>query len=221
MDATTLTLSEKILLLSVRPGNGGFYIATQGVLDYALTGALILDLLLAGNLRMENKKLQLVNSRCETPAGRYLLHRMGKVNNHKSAGYWMQAFSLSKRKIRKALLEQLSEKDQLRLEPRRWLFFSWEKPILRTGHRVPALLAGIRQSVIRGQVSDEQLALVALLKPARLLRRVYSEGYERRTAQPRIRRILSEGTASEAGRPFPAAARVVAASVVSAMYART
>ncbi len=206
-----LSLSEKILLLSVRPEKGGFLFATQGVLDYAVTGALILDLVMAGNLRFEVGKLVLNSSHTDVPAGGYLLERIAKVGSPKTSGYWLKSILLSRSKIRKLVLDQLVGKREVRLESRRFLFFTWNVAFLRSGHQATRIIAEIRSTLMRGNGTEEQLYFISLLEPNRLLRRVYPEGCERRKARQRIKATVTANQVSVALRNVVQAANAFAA----------
>lgn len=216
-----LSLCEKILLLSVRPGKGGYFFATRRGLDFAVAGALILDLVLAGNLRFADGRLVVISVQADSPAGNYLMERLAKVPKPKTAGFWLKSILLSKRTIRKLVLRQLIASREVRLETRHFLFFSWSIVFLRSGNQTARIISEIRHILMRGNGTDQQISLISLLLPSRLLGRIYPERYERRQARKRIKENGEVNRSSLPLRNLLQVANSVASSVISSTYSRS
>ena len=114
-----LRFSEEILLLQLRDEEGRYVDAPSAVLDYALAGAVLMDLALENRIDTDRDNLILVDS---TPVGDTLLDpTLARIasGEQSDARYWVDRTAKQAGEIRQAALSRLIERGVLvRLESR-------------------------------------------------------------------------------------------------------
>src|SRR5665811_2102795 len=99
------------------------------------------------------------------------------------------------------------------MEPKQFLFFSWEKPIVVNKQVVSKLVSEIEKQVFSGSVSEEEIILLSFLKPAGLLNRIFPEREKRKKAKVHLKKMMIENQMSVAVADAISAAQAVAASI--------
>jgi hypothetical protein len=209
---SNLTICETLLLLSIRPDKGGYFLSTHGTLDLNLLGASILDMELSGLVKLDGKLVILQSGNPKDEANAYLYEKLAAASRPRRIGYWLSTMSVSKGKLRNHLLNSLVARREVRMVEKSFLFFRWRLPYLQTGNSVQKLVGRIRLKINGPIDMPEDIYLISMLEPARLLKRIFPDRALRRNASQRIRQ-LKAGAVSEAVRQAVQAASAVAASV--------
>ncbi len=220
-----LTISEKILLLSVHPEKGGYFMAQSGSLDLSLRGALILDLELAGAIRLEDKLVVPQKSAVQGEPAAYLLEKIRSSAKIRKVSHWLNSFSVSRKLIRQEIIKSLIEKKELRLVEKHFLFFRWKVPARQSGNSTPWIINDIKNTIMKPGDSREDLYLVTLIESAQLLPKIYKDRAAVKEAKRRLKLIKAGNQVPEAVKQAIQAAAMVATSVavsaaVSASHGR-
>ena len=215
----SLSLSEKIYLLAIHPEKGGIIAPARTILNYVLTGSLLLELYLEENVDFENKRIILKNAQTKNPLHRLLLHKMTHSKKPMKISRGVNKFSFKHKKIRKHLQKSLLEKRMLRMEEKSFLFFRWKKPVLVNKQAVYHLQSETESNIFKGTADKEQIMFLSLLKPAGLMKRIFPEREKRKKAQQHIEKLMVTYKDSAAVADAVSAAQAVSASVVAVSVA--
>lgn len=208
----SLSLSEKIYLLAVHPQKGGIIFAAAQKLDFALLGALILELLLDKKIEIDNKRIKVLTTKSDDPIKGYLIEKMSKAKRPQKITTWISKFRMSVKKIRRHIKTSLVKKRMLRLEEKQFLFFRWKKPVVLNKQAVYKLQSEIENQIFRGTDSEENLILLSLIKPAGLLKTIVREKEMRKIANRKLKKMMEDNQVSKAVSSSIAAAQAVAAT---------
>jgi len=192
-----LTLSEKLLLLAVRPEKGGLTGISGDEIDYSLVGAVLLEMTLSRHLAFVNNRVEILAERSDTVLYTYMLERMARSPRPRKIGHWLEPFTISKKRILAELYQSLVHKKEIRLEDRHFLFFKWKKPFLAPGNHAYNLINEIKNLIYQTCERPEDIFLLTLLEPGGLLRRIYPERGMRNQARQKIRQFLEKNQSSE------------------------
>jgi len=215
-----LTLSEKLLLLAIRPEKGGIFLGTLQALDFCMIGALLLEMNQSGSISIQNNRVEPVKETAVNPLHAYLLEKIKKGGRPRKIGHWLEPFVLSGKKIKAELYRSLSEKRQIRLEDKKFLFFTWKKPFLSPSNQTWRLIDNLKNLMYKEPEKPEDLLLAALLEPAELWRRAFDEWRKRRDARRKIRQYLETPRFSEAPGHTAEAAKAVVRAISRSVSAR-
>jgi hypothetical protein len=215
-----LTLSEKLLLLAIRPEKGGIFFGSSQTLDICLTGALLLELDFAGYVTIREKRADPVKEISSNPLYAFILGKMGKSTRPRKIGYWLNPFILSGKRIRNELYRSLAEKRQIRLEDRHFLFFTWKKPKLLPSNHTWRLIGQLKNLMFQDPGKPEDLYLAAMLEPAEMWKRIFSEWSRRREARRKIREFMDKPQSSEVMQHATETAKTVTRAVKAGISAR-
>lgn len=220
-----LTLTEKLLLLAVKPDKGGIFNNDSQSIDFTLTGAAWLELVLSKNAGIINKRIELISDKAGLPLHAFMLEKLVRSPRPRKLSHWLSSFIIPKRKVRALVYDSLILKKEIRLEDRHFLFFRWKKPFLAPGNHAVQLINQIKSHIIDGPGSPEELYLISLLEPARLLRRIYPDRQMRSKARQKIRGYLSgnqiTGEVRQAIETASAVRTAVNAAIAAAHAARS
>lgn len=129
-----LTLPEELLLLILDDENGTMLAVPQRTLDYALAGAVMMDLALRLRVDSDPEKVWVCAS---DPVGESLLDRglevlVARGDSAGSCDSWLDALALEPDEIRDAALGRLVERGILRREERKylWVFGTRRYPVI-------------------------------------------------------------------------------------------
>jgi hypothetical protein len=192
-----LTLGEKLLLLAVRPNKGGIMWTSVQSIDFCLLGATILEMEQSGNVTISEKRVIVNRDISTSTLYNYFLEKMVNANRPRKIGHWMEAFVISKKRVRNELYQSLVQKREIKLEDRHFLFFTWKKPWLTPSNHTWNLINNIKNQVYQNSENLHDLYLAALLEPAELWRRIYPEWGKRRSAKQKIKQYLDKTYQSE------------------------
>jgi hypothetical protein len=214
-----LTLSEKLLLLAIRPGKGGINGFSSHSLDFALLGAVVLEMTLDKGVIIADKRVEVISAKYSSEAQKYLLEKMSRSSKPRKISHWMGTLAVSKQKLKRAVYESLVKKKEVKLEDRHFLFFRWKKPFLHPMHHATQVINEVKDMVMRSSDKPEDIFLMTLLESASLLRRIYSDRQARRSARKKISNFQTANADSETVKQAIDTARAVRASVAASAAA--
>ncbi|WP_372948642.1 GOLPH3/VPS74 family protein [Mariniphaga sp.] len=217
----SLSLSEKLYLLAVHPQKGGIIYAASQKLDFALSGALFMEMILDKQIEIENKRIKVVNTKSNNPIQNYLLQKMRKAKRPRKVTTWISKFRFSVKRIRRQIKTSLVRKGTLKLEEKQFLFFQWKKPVLLNKQAVYKLQSEIENQILQGTTSEENIMLLSLIKPAGLLKRIFQDKDKRKLAEQKLKQLMEGNQVSEAVSAAVAAAQAVVVSVAASSVAVT
>ncbi len=188
-----LNLAEELLLLALNEEKGTILMAASTGLPYGLAGALVVELVEAGLLRIEGKELIAAprgSARDELLDG--ILGTIRSSKRTRNLKHWVGRLGRSGGKIKKDLLARLVQKGVLREEEHRLL---WVFPVWRYPETDPRPEYRIRERVragILGAVPPETrtAALISLVHACDLTGVLFDKG-ERREAKRRAKEITA------------------------------
>jgi hypothetical protein len=193
-----LTLGEKLLLLAVRPNKGGIMWVSSQSIDFCLIGATILEMEKSGNISIVDKRVKVNREISSSSLYNYFLEKMEKANRPRKIGHWLEPFVISKKRVRNELYQSLVQKREIKLEDKRFLFFTWKKPWLTPSNHTWNLINSIKNHGYQNSDNPHDLYLSALLEPAELWGRIYPEWRMRRSARQKVKQYLDKSYPTDA-----------------------
>jgi len=209
----SIPLSQKLYLLGIRPEKGGLNSATYQVIGFVLSGALFLELFQHKNIRFEGKNVVLMNDKTSDPIHQFLLEKIKQKPRPLKLATWISKLSFSQKFIRKETQQGLVDKRLIKMEPRQFLFFHWERSQILNHQLVYKLISEIENLIFKGTENEEEIMLLSMLKPAGLLKRIFPEREKRKLATEKLKKMMIGNQVSEAVSQAISAAQAVAASV--------
>lgn len=192
-----LTLAEKLLLLAVRPEKGGIMCITSDSLDYTLIGATLLDMELSGHVSLSDKRVAVRKEVSQNPLHSYFLEKMVRLQQPSKIRHWMGPFTISERRVRRELYQMLVLKNEIRLEDRRFIFFTWKKPYLTASNHAFQLISHLKDNVYQFPDNPKDMYLLVLMETAELWKRIYPEWRKRISVKKKVRGNLDKKQPSE------------------------
>lgn len=215
----TFRLSQKLYLLAIHPEKGGIIMASQTALPHILSGALILELLLNKNISLSEKSILFENDNTAVPVHRIILEKIRQRQPPASIAKWISRLNSSQKIIRTEIQKELVEMRLIKMEPRKFLFFKWQKPQVINKQMVYHLVNEVKNLLLKSTDNEEEVIFLSLVKPSGILKRIYPDRHERKTAAERLKKVTTNNQVSEAVSQAIAAAQIVAAT--AAMTAAT
>lgn len=214
----SLSLTEKLYLLAVHPENGGIRMSASNAMRYVLAGALIFELIHSQSIRMENKRIYLLNSRSKDPLHLIVIEKLVKHKNQMKISSMITKLSFSSATVRRNIQDNLVRKRLLRLEEKRFLFFRWKKPVLISKQVVHRLQDEIKKWIQGGTSGGEEIMLLSLLQPAGLMGSIFPDRNNRKAAGKDLKKLTADSQVSASVSAAIAAADAVAAAVSVAAF---
>jgi len=193
-----LSIAQKIYLLFINPGKGGYLLRMGNTLNYTLAGAVLLELAAENKISIEGKKITPVETRSSLPYQQRVLDKISSTGNARSAVRWIRRLSFSNSALRNEIRQSLYIKRYIRLEEKQFLVFRWKKPHLSEKAKVADLIKEIETWIFTGTSEPENLYLLSLLIPGEMLRRLFSDKEKRRAARKRLKQMGVENVVSKA-----------------------
>jgi anti-anti-sigma factor len=163
--ATGLALAEELFLLALHDGSGQLVDLPEHALDYALAGAVILDLHLRLRVDADPHLLRVVDAqRCGEPLLDHALSAIASSAELRSVDHWVEVLANEGAEIRRRVIEGLATKGILRRKDSllHWVLGGRRYPLLQQGERreVKARMLAILE---RGEVpGPRDVAILAL-----------------------------------------------------------
>jgi hypothetical protein len=214
----TLSISEKLLIIAHHPDKSRFRIPEMH-LKYGLTGALLLELSLEDRLILENNKAVLNDMGTPIdPVLKEFSERIGASVHPRNIRFWIRRFAQKSGRYKWQRLHEMEKKRVVRIEHRKFLgLIPFKKSYLINKKLQYDLIRETKASVLQqGELNNEQLVILGLVKACRMTRMISKERSERRMINDRLNKIMKES-------PIPAgvdqAIRQVQAAIIGAVAA--
>jgi hypothetical protein len=160
-------------------------------LEYALPGALLMELAFLNRIDIDLKCLEVVNTE---PIGNALLDDVlrqikGKPEAQPTS-YWLSFFAGQAKQIQERVLAQLVAKNILKIEDKKilWVFKTRRYPMI-DNREIKEVTARLRELILGAEIpGPREAVLISLVDACRLFDDLFSaEEYER--VQPRIKAL--------------------------------
>jgi Golgi phosphoprotein 3 len=186
-----LTFAEEIMLLVLDDTRGEVKELPAGALGWALAGAVLMELALAGRIDTDLTSLTVTNP---APTGDTLLDavlsELAGRPKPRSTRHWLGVLAAQEDAIREEALARLIKRGILRREEQRilWVFSSRRYPTIDNLER-KEVRARLRDLILSDELPDPRdVVLISLIETCRLFSEVLSED-ERVKARPRIMQL--------------------------------
>jgi hypothetical protein len=209
----SLSLTEKLYLLAVHPEKGGIRMSSSNAIRHVLAGALIFELVISKNIRLDHKTIQQIDSRAKDPLHVFVLDKLAKQKNQMKISGLITRLSYSAAIVRRHVQENLVRKRLLRMEEKRFLFFRWKKPVLINRQVFFKLQDEIRKWISKDVSGEEEIMLLSLLQPLGMMKSMYPDRKKREEAKNKLKKMTVDSQVSESVSAAIAAANAVAAAV--------
>ena len=180
----SLKLSEKLFCLAVNPKNGGILLSASSTLSMALTGSVFVELMKSELVSIEKGMVHLQNPMIQNDEiYEFFLNPIRLRQKDRKLRNWISYFNVRGRKVRKLFIRNLSQKNVLRTEEKRFLFIPYEKVYLMDHELVENIRKNVETASLGiGVSSDDQLILAVLASKTNLLSRIFPDRARRREA---------------------------------------
>jgi hypothetical protein len=187
-----MLLAEELVLLALDDESGKLATSTSGYFNYALAGALLLDLVLANKIDIQNKKVLVLNPQ---PMDDELLQMafqpILESKKPKDIGDWVYKIGNNYAVLRDTISHRMQNAGILGREEKKVLkiFTSVHHPILK-----PDLKYAIFQRIepilmAQAPASDRDIALLSLLKCANLINSLFTKEFRKQISEE-IKKIV-------------------------------
>lgn len=211
----TVSLAQKIYLLGIHPQKGGIISPAYTAMDYCLLGTLFLELYQLKKINFEKKRIVVLDTKADNELHRFILEKMAKSKKPLRISTWINKFYFSLKTIRKEIQQQLTDKRLIRVDTKRFLFFRWGRPFLTDKQFVAKLVTDLERMIFNSPSDVNDIYLLTFIKPAGLLRRMFSSREKRKQATKRINQLMTNSQTSIALADAISAAKAVTQSVTS------
>lgn len=186
-----LSFAEEIFLLALDDREGSIKPLPVSALEYALPGALLVELAFLNRIDIDLKSLRVVN---DTPSGSSLLdnvlRQVAAKTEIQPTSFWLSFFAGQAKEIQEQILAQLISKGILKTEDKKilWVFKTRRYPMI-DNREIKEVKTRLRDLILSDEIPDPREAvLISLAHACRLLDDLFSEEeYER--LQPRIKAL--------------------------------
>jgi hypothetical protein len=209
----SIPLSQKLYLLGIHPEKGGIVSSSYSVMNYVLSGAILLELFKNGNIKFEEKRVVLLNTKTDNETHRFLLEKMSKAKSPKKIATWINKFSFSHKKIYQGVQKGLEDKRIIRMKSKQFLFIKWKSPVIVNKSVLYHLVDHVKEIIYKGTSEEEELVFLSFIRPGKLHYRLYKDRHKRREADKKLKNILIDNPVSKSVEQAIQAAQAVAASV--------
>lgn len=210
---------QAIVLLGLDDEQGHFDSGTATYLNYGFAAALIIDLLLAERIELEDGKIRVkTNALTRNKALDNVLSRMYRVKSPKSVSHWVHAIVMDCAKLWKQTLNELIQQGILRHKTKKFLWvFKLNRYPTVDSRAEDKLRARLRELLFQSESPDkDERMLLSILLHCELYTLIAKGKEERKQAKARLKALTEE---EEMGKHFSQAIQEAQAAVFVAMTA--
>ena len=189
-----LTISEQLLLLALNDEKGSVVMSASTALPYGLAGAILLELALDEKIQFRDNKIKLINkSKTSIDLHNEAINLLKSETKPKSIKHWVQVFARKLVKLQERLASQLVDKKILSKQEKSFLWvINYNHYPTRNDQPEKSIRDHIKQIVLhRRKPSDEDIALICLVKACDLISEVFDKE-DRKKAKQRIDEIANK-----------------------------
>ncbi len=187
-----LLLPEKLYLLSIKPKKGGFIGGGSFPVQYSLIAAIMKELELQGNIKIREKRVEIVSFENKDPLFGFVLSKFKKYDKPLKINRWFNRLYYLLKYINNELAERLIDKRLVRFKQRKFLFFSWKVPCLEDKVYIRGMADEVKNSIYRGDTEGKEGFLLSVLIPAGILPRLFPDRQQRKSASRRLKQMHTD-----------------------------
>jgi hypothetical protein len=206
-----LSLKEKFLVLAYHPEKG---IRIAGsFMSYGLGGAILMELAEHGKIRIENKRIKLINSHS---TGDTTLDNAIEILRNSNRSMRIKSLigkiAHKPNKFKKPVLEKLIDSRVMKKERKRFLFIPYYRyPCMEKAYR-KGLIESIRNLVLRKTEADNDIVmLTGLTGASQFINKFFKTKQERKIAKKRVKEIVE---ASQIDKAIDETIKAIQAAVI-------
>lgn len=173
---TMLTIAEEILLLVLDEKKQSFVRLPNMSLEFALSGALLMDLAFRNRIDSDLNKLFVLS---REPTGDALLDEamqlITEANQEGDGKFWVQKLARQSDKFKDGILQRLVEKNILKVEEEKilWIFSSRRYPLIDNKERTE-VRERLKQILFSNEIPDpHDVAIVGLAHACSILEHIF------------------------------------------------
>jgi hypothetical protein len=187
------TITDKFIILSLHPEKGRVRIDNTH-LRYTLVGAILMDFLNNGEIKVNNKRIIPSFRRNGDLLHDYMIGKMERSVSPKRISFWISRLSMKMRLIIKETTVQLENRGILRIEKRYFLGFIPYNRYFFSDIRIrKELIDGLRDVLLQSKPSTrEQTMLIGLITASRSHKLLVTEPGERRTLRLKCKEFMKK-----------------------------
>jgi len=186
-----LSFAEEIFLLALNDHEGSIKPLPVSALEYALPGALLMELAFLNRIDIDLQSLRVVDRQ---PTGNALLDDVLRQIERKSdaqpISFWLAFLAGQAKQIQEQVLAQLTAKGILKMEDKKilWVFKTRRYPMI-DNREIKEVKTRLRELILGEEIPDPREAvLISLAHACRLFDDLFSEE-EYARVQPRIKAL--------------------------------
>ncbi|MFP4084594.1 MAG: GOLPH3/VPS74 family protein [Desulfonatronovibrio sp.] len=173
-----LTFAEELLLLALDDKKGVIKPLPCHSMRFALTGALLMELAMAGRIDTDLDSLQVINPE---PTGNQLLdeflERLKDSDSPRNTEYWLNELAWNTENLQDRTLQQLVHKGILKIEDRKilWVFARRCYPLI-DDQEVKEVKTRLREVILSRDIPDPRDAvLISLIQSCNLFKEIFTQ----------------------------------------------
>lgn len=116
-----LTLADLLMLTAIDPAKHRVFARSSSALPYALSGALIAELMLSANIELQKQKLTVINSEHEDPILQRTLEMIDSDKRKRTAKDWVSRLATQYKNLPKVMGYHLQEQDYVKVRKHKFL----------------------------------------------------------------------------------------------------
>lgn len=190
----SLNIIEKFLLIAQHPDKGRFIIP-QMQLHFGISGAILLVLSIEKRLKIENKRLIMLNDKMHVhPMLNMAIDTIKQSTKTRRIKYWVNKLNRKSSMYKWAFMKDLEDKRIVRIEQKKFLgLIPYKKSYLIDRRTRPLYLTKLRACVLHGKQIDESDSVVlALIQACKTQKVLAKDRSERKAIRIKLKQILKE-----------------------------
>ena len=196
-----LNLFEKFILLALDQNKGRFLIDTLS-LNYGIAGAILLELSEMNKISIKNKKIIVTDKKLtKISIVDACIKLINNSRKKRKAKYWIYKIGNKSSGFKKLILKNLYEKKIIKISKKSYLWglFSVYKYPTINSKLSTEIKSKLKKIVLEGEDPDiESLLLLSLMNSCKLIRVLFINKKEHKTAKKRIKELTKNIEISEA-----------------------
>ena len=188
-------VTEHFISLSLNPATGR-YLVPGNFLSYGITGAMLMDLALAGKTGIKDHNLIL--TRDSSPAGIVpydrMIRKISAAGRKKTVKKWLQVFNRRSSLYRREMQKYLEAQGILRTEKKMFIGIPYKLNYLRKAELKNELITRYRDIILHDKPpADHEIMMMGLLFACKMHKILSGPGPERRQIRKKLVEINNNG----------------------------
>lgn len=187
----TLKLSEKLFCLAVNPKNGGILLNASSTLAIGISGSVFVELQKKEMVSILKGIVKVLNVTVQTDeVYDFFLNRIRSRTKPRKLRNWISYFNVRGRTIQKMMIRSLVNKNVLRTEEKRFLFFPYQKVYLMDRELVESIRKEVEATLLNfSGAGDDAVILAVMVAKSNLLSRIFPDRERRKIASRNLKNL--------------------------------